>query len=93
MNSMYIDPKDNNLVCSFRNQNQVIKINRTLDGSVMWRSGRQEQRLPDWQKNQHPASVLCATTFDTNSTLILLDNGELTKGSLQPYYGVSVGRN
>lgn len=34
-NSMVIDPEDNNLICSFKNLNSIIKINR-LTGEIMW---------------------------------------------------------
>lgn len=35
-NSMTIDPVDNNLICSFRNLNTVMKINR-VTGEILWK--------------------------------------------------------
>lgn len=80
MNSMYIDPKDNNLICSFRNQNQVIKINRT-DGSIMWRLGGKNSDFPITENQQFLRQHFARLT-DNNSILILLDNGEINE---RPY--------
>jgi hypothetical protein len=80
MNSMFIDPTDSNLICSMRDQNQVIKINRQT-GIIMWRLGglnsdfsltADEQFL-----YQHDA-----TLTDSNQTLLLFDNGDI---NLRPY--------
>ncbi|MGV8906782.1 MAG: arylsulfotransferase family protein [Acetobacterium sp.] len=35
-NSMIIDPADNNLICSFRNLNTIVKINRET-GAIIWK--------------------------------------------------------
>jgi hypothetical protein len=76
MNSMVIDPRDNNLVCSFRNQNQVIKINRQT-GDIMWRLGGKDSDFAldsnEVFLRQHNASLA-----DNNQTLLLFDNGEAT---------------
>src|SRR6185436_20143917 len=45
MNSMTIDPRDNNLICSFRNLNQVVKLNR-ITGNVMWKLGGKNSDFP-----------------------------------------------
>jgi hypothetical protein len=76
MNAMYIDPKDNGLVCSFRNQDQVIKINRQT-GSIVWRLGgkNSDYRLYSDQVflRQHNPSLA-----DSGQTLLLFDDGEAT---------------
>lgn len=80
LNSMYIDPKDNNLICSFRHLNQVMKINRTT-GEIIWRLGgtNSDFALTEDQKflRQHYAHLL-----SDNKTMILLDNGDATE---RPY--------
>ncbi len=80
MNSMFVDPTDNNLICSMRNLNQVIKINRT-DGHIMWRLGGTNSDFPmtadmKFLRQHH------ATLTDNNKTLLLFDNGEATQ---RPY--------
>ncbi len=80
MNSMYIDPRDNNLICSFRNQNQIIKINRTT-GAIMWRLGGKDSDFPlssdEITLHQHHA-----TLTDSNQTLLVFDDGDTI---LRPY--------
>ena len=77
MNSMFIDPTDNNLICSMRNQNQVIKIKRNT-GDILWRLGGNNSNFPLTDKmkflRQHHA-----TLTDNNQTLILFDNGQITE--------------
>ncbi|XZF14450.1 aryl-sulfate sulfotransferase [Chitinophagaceae bacterium MMS25-I14] len=76
MNSMIIDPRDNNLICSFRNLNQILKINH-ITGSVMWRLGGNNSDFPLTASQvflrQHDA-----TLTDENNTLMLFDNGDAT---------------
>lgn len=76
MNGMYIDPKDNNLICSFRNQDQVIKINRQTS-AIVWRLGGKNSdfRLFSDQVflRQHNPSLT-----DNNQTLMIFDNGDAT---------------
>ncbi|WP_431212004.1 aryl-sulfate sulfotransferase [Puia sp. P3] len=76
MNGMFIDPKDNNLVCSFRNQDQIIKINRQTN-SIVWRLGGKngDFRLFSDQifLRQHNPSLA-----DNNQTLMIFDNGDAT---------------
>jgi hypothetical protein len=74
MNSLCIDPRDNNIICSFRNINQVIKINR-VTGAIMWRLGGKNSDFPltadEVFLRQHFARLT-----DNDQTLIFLDNGE-----------------
>ena len=73
-NAMAIDPRDSNLICSFRNTNQVIKINHRT-GAIMWRLGGDNSDFPmtEQQKflRQHDAKLTAG-----NTTLTLLDNGD-----------------
>lgn len=80
MNSICIDSSDNNIIVSFRNLNEIIKINR-ITGNIMWRLGgpysdfsltADEQFL-----RQHYARLI-----DNSKTLIFVDNGQV---SLRPY--------
>ena len=72
-NAMNIDPLDSNLILSFRNTNQVVKINRR-SGDIMWRLGgdNSDFAMSDNQKflRQHDAK------FIGGRTLMLLDNGD-----------------
>lgn len=78
LNSMYIDPADGNLICSFRSWNQVRKINRTT-GETMWKLGgtNSDFTLTSNQEfiHQHHATIL------DDGTLLLFDNGDI---SLRP---------
>lgn len=80
MNSMVIDPKDNNLICSYRNQNQVIKIDHQT-GNILWRLGGKNSdfALTSDQQflRQHDATI-----EDDGQTIMLFDNGEATE---RPY--------
>ena len=80
MNSLCIDPNDNNIICSFRNLDEIIKINRT-SGDIMWRLGGKHSDFPlaPDQKflRQHYASFT-----DNGQTLIFVDNGDQ---ALRPY--------
>jgi arylsulfate sulfotransferase len=74
MNSIFIDPTDNNLICSLRHTDQVIKISRT-DGHIIWRLGGTNSNFPLTADmtfiRQHNA-----TLTDDNKTLLLFDNGD-----------------
>lgn len=75
INSMSIDPRDSNLIVSFRTQDQVIKIDHKT-GAILWRLGGKTSDfalMPD-QKflRQHNAKII-----NTN-TLMLFDNGDST---------------
>lgn len=78
-NSMTIDPKDNNLVCSFRNIDALLKLDRKT-GNIIWVLGGKSDEfgLSEYQKfsRQHHA------TFIDDNTILLFDNGnknELTR--------------
>ncbi len=77
INSMILDPRDSNLICSFRSTDQVVKINRH-NGDIMWRLGGKNSDFPltdsqVFQRQHH------ATLTDNNQTLLLLDNGDSSK--------------
>lgn len=77
MNSIFVDPTDNNLICSNRNLNQVIKISRA-DGHIVWRLGGTNSDFPltadmKFLRQHH------ATLTDNNQTLLIFDNGEATE--------------
>jgi hypothetical protein len=80
MNSMVIDPRDNNLICSFRNLDQIIKINRKT-GNIMWRLGGKNSDFP-LTADQVFLRQHNATLTDNNQTLLMFDNGEAT---VRPY--------
>lgn len=80
MNSICIDPNDNNIICSFRNLNEIIKINR-VTGDIMWRLGGKYSDFP-LTPDQDFLRQHYARFTDDNQTLIFLDNGEAT---LRPY--------
>ena len=74
-NSMVIDPDDGNLICSFRHQDAIMKINRN-DGQIMWYLGgandnfglTSNQKL----KRQHFAQVF--VNSDGSKTITCFDN-------------------
>ncbi len=74
MNSIIIDPTDNNLICSLRHLNQIIKISHS-DGHIIWRLGGTNSNFPMTADmkflRQHNA-----TLTDNNQTLLLIDNGD-----------------
>lgn len=80
INSMFIDPADNNIIISARNNNQVFKIDRTT-GDVMWRLGGSNSDFP-LKPEQTFLRQHNATITDNGKTLILFDNGDL---DLRPY--------
>ena len=73
LNSIFVDPRDNNLICSFRHLNQILKINRTT-GDIMWRLGGSNSNFPMTADmkflRQHDVSLT-----DNNQTLLVYDNG------------------
>lgn len=76
MNAMIIDPRDNNLICSFRNTNQILKISRQT-GAILWRLGGKNSDFPlsadqEFLRQHQP------TLTDNNQTLLLVDNGHIT---------------
>jgi hypothetical protein len=80
INSMFIDPRDNNLICSFRNLDQVLKIQRGT-GRIMWRLGGKNSDFP-MTGDQYFLRQHHATLVDNNQTLLLFDNGHM---SMRPY--------
>lgn len=74
-NSMYIDSVDQNLVCSFRNQDQVVKIKRNT-GEIIWRLGGKSSDFAmtagQHFLRQHDASVI---RDENKTTIMLVDNG------------------
>lgn len=80
MNSITIDPNDNNIVCSFRNLNEIIKINRT-SGNIMWRLGGIKSDFPQMPDEDFLRQHYVKFDSD-NKTLIFVDNGD---SALRPY--------
>ena len=80
MNSLCIDSSDNNIIVSFRNLNEIIKINR-VTGNIMWRLGGPYSDFPltadELFLRQHYVRLI-----DKDQTLIFVDNGQIT---LRPY--------
>jgi arylsulfate sulfotransferase len=74
LNSMVIDPRDNNLICSFRHQCQIVKLNRQ-SGAVIWRLGGKNGTIP-LSSDQSFIYEHDATLTDSNSTLLVYDNGD-----------------
>ena len=73
LNSICIDSTDNNLIVSFRNLNEIVKLNR-VTGQIMWRLGGANSDFPQTADQsflrQHFARVI-----ENGKTLIFLDNG------------------
>jgi hypothetical protein len=73
-NSMVIDQKDNNLLLSLRQLNQVIKINRTT-GEIMWRLGGKNSDFP-LNAEQVFLRQHSAVFSPDGHSIILFDNGD-----------------
>ena len=75
VNSMWVDDKDDNLLISCRNSNQLIKLNRYGEG-IVWQLGgiNTNFALPEGTQflRQHNA-----TYINNGGTILLLDNGLL----------------
>lgn len=71
LNSIVVDPKDGNLVCSFRHFNAIIEINRTT-GEIEWVLGgnKDEFGLTEEQKFSHQHSA----NFAEDGSLLIFDN-------------------
>ena len=80
LNSITVDPRDNNLIVSMRNQCQVIKIDRQT-GAVIWRLGGKNSDFP-LVSNEAFLFQHDATLTDSNQTLMLFDDGD---AKLRPY--------
>ncbi len=74
INSLFIDPMDSNLICSFRCANQVVKIDRR-SGKILWRLGGKNSDfvLADDQKFYRQHNV---TVTEDGRKLLMLDNGD-----------------
>ena len=74
INSIFLDPRDSNLICSFRNTNQILKINRK-SGAIVWRLGGKNSDFPltneQFFLKQHDVKLI-----DSNTTYLLFDNGD-----------------
>lgn len=71
-----LDPRDSNIVISFHNSNQVIKVKRT-NGEVLWRLGGRNSDFESgpeqiFYKQQDPSFI------NNGHTLLLLENGDST---------------
>jgi hypothetical protein len=87
VNSVNLDPTDNNLLTSLRHTSEIVKINR-LTGGVMWRLGgrmnqfafinEHEENAPYYTVGQHDVHRLA------NGNLLYFDNGNLTGASTVP---------
>ncbi len=77
VNSMFIDPKDNNLIVSFRCLNQFIKIDRK-DGHIIWRLGGKNSDFP-LTDDQYFYRMHHVTLVDSGKTYMMLDNGDTIK--------------
>ncbi len=80
VNAMAIDPKDNNLVISCHNSDQLLKLNRATCG-IVWKLGGINSDFP-LEKEQHFLRQHHISFTDNNQTLLLLDNGEVKE---RPY--------
>ena len=74
LNSIFIDPKDKNVVVSFRNMNQIMKIDHETS-QILWRLGGKNSDFPMTAEQkflrQHDAHFLA-----DGKTLLLFDNGD-----------------
>jgi hypothetical protein len=77
MTGMLLDEKDNNIILSLRNLNQIVKIDRAT-GKIAWRLGGKNSdfyMLPNQQfirQNQ-------ISFADGGETLVVFDNGDATR--------------
>ncbi|MGN6247165.1 MAG: aryl-sulfate sulfotransferase [Ginsengibacter sp.] len=81
MNSICIDPNDNNIICSSRNLDEIIKINRTT-GDIMWRLGGKHSDFALTSDEKFLRQHFARFTDDDGKTLMFVDNGDQT---LRPY--------
>jgi arylsulfate sulfotransferase len=80
INSMTLDPADGNLVCSFRNANMILKIDRN-SGDIIWKLGGKNSDFP-MTADQKFLRQHHVTFTDNGNTLMIFDNGEATE---RPY--------
>jgi arylsulfate sulfotransferase len=74
INAMEIDPKDSNLIVSFRNNNQLIKLSRK-NGQIIWRLGGVNTDFP-LTEAQHFLRQHAPIFINDNHSLLFLDNGD-----------------
>src|SRR5206468_11865885 len=76
LNSICVDSQDNNLIVSFRNMNEIVKLDRQT-GEIIWRLGGNHSDFP-----LSPDQVFLRQHFprliEDGKTLILLHNGHDT---------------
>ncbi len=75
MNSMFVDPKDQHIICSFRNLDQILKINRHT-GELVWRLGGRNSDFPI-SEDQQFLRQHHATLLEDHNTLLIFDNGDI----------------
>lgn len=75
VNSMFIDPADNNLIISCRKSNQLLKLNRQ-NAEIIWRFGGYGSNfsLPDTMQHLRQHHIT-----KTGNTIMLVDNGNKTR--------------
>lgn len=73
-NAIYVDPKDNNFICSFRHLNAILKLDRKT-GKILWVLGGKEDQfnLLDNQLFSHQHDVRIAS----DGGITLFDNGNI----------------
>ena len=73
-NAFFLDPRDSNIICSFRCSNQLVKVSRKT-GAILWKLGGNASDFPmaadQLFYRQHDP-----TLTDDNQTLLLFDNGD-----------------
>jgi hypothetical protein len=74
LNSLFVDPKDQNLIISFRNLNEIIKVDRKT-GAIIWRLGGPFSDFAE-TSDQKTVRQHDATLADGGATLLVFDNGE-----------------
>lgn len=76
MNSMIIDPRDQNLILSFRHLDMIIKVGKTSK-DIIWRLGGKNSDFP-LSADQTFMRQHDATLINNNNTLLFFDNGHIT---------------
>jgi len=72
VNSIFVDPKDGNLIMSLRNQGSVVKIGRG-SGEILWTFGGDHDDF-ELTREQSPSKQHHATMTDAGN-LLIFDNG------------------
>ncbi|HEY9721657.1 MAG TPA: aryl-sulfate sulfotransferase, partial [Oscillatoriaceae cyanobacterium] len=76
MNSVCVDPKDDDLIVSFRHQDQIVKLDRKT-GAILWRLGGRDGDFPltPDQRFSHQHYV----RVQPDGSLTLFDNGNASQ--------------